>query len=375
MTPADLGTPALLLDWSRFERNIARMDDRMAAQGVALRPHVKTVKSAAAGRAMTARWSGAITVSTLKEAEEFLAAGFDDILYAVGIAPSKLSHAQRIARAGARLLLILDSVAAAHAVAAHGRAGGTRFPVLIEIDSDGHRAGVRPDDGDTLVAIGRALADGAELHGVITHGGGSYDAASPAELPRHAALERQGVTRAAAILHAAGFPCPVVSVGSTPTALFGTGFDGVTEVRAGVYATMDLVMAGLGVCAIDDIALSVLTSVIGHQPERGWLIIDAGWMALSRDRGTARQSIDQGYGLVCDEKGAPIGDLIVVQANQEQGIVAQRDGGALDVRRFPIGTLLRVLPNHACATAAQHGCFHVLSGDAVTENWPRFSGW
>ena len=152
--------------------------------------------------------------------------------------------------------------------------------------------------------------------------------------------------------------------------------DGVTEVRAGVYMFFDLVMAGIGVCKLEDIALSVLTSVIGHQSDRNWIITDAGWMALSRDRGTATQRVDQGYGVVCDLAGRPIDDLIVVATNQEHGIVSSRSGGAMELERFPVGTLLRILPNHACATAAQHDRYHVIAGEPVVETtWPRFSGW
>ena len=156
-------------------------------------------------------------------------------------------------------------------------------------------------------------------------------------------------------LRAAGLPCPIVSVGSTPTALSAEDLSGVTEVRAGVYVFFDLFMAGVGVCTLDDIALSVLTTVIGHQPDKGWAIVDAGWMAMSRDRGTQSQRIDQGYGVVCSADGVPIDDYVMTGANQEHGIVARRGGGAdaaID-KRFPIGTLLRVLPNHACATGAQ----------------------
>jgi D-serine deaminase-like pyridoxal phosphate-dependent protein len=152
--------------------------------------------------------------------------------------------------------------------------------------------------------------------------------------------------------------------------------EGVTEVRAGVYMFFDLVMAGLGVCTLDDIALSVLTSVIGHQRDRNWIITDAGWMAMSRDRGTSSQRVDQGYGLVCDLAGRPIDDLIVKSTNQEHGIIADRNGRSVDLDRFPVGTLLRVLPNHACATAAQYPEYQVIAGEPVVEaTWPRFSGW
>jgi D-serine deaminase-like pyridoxal phosphate-dependent protein len=138
----------------------------------------------------------------------------------------------------------------------------------------------------------------------------------------------------------------------------------------------DLVMAGLGVCAVDDIALSVLATVIGHQPDKSWIITDAGWMALSRDRGTAKQRIDQGYGLVCDAHGHPVEDLIVRDTSQEHGIIADRRGRAVDMARFPVGAQLRVLPNHACATAAQHAAYLVVNGGTEIEAvWPRFGGW
>ncbi|MFN9756552.1 MAG: DSD1 family PLP-dependent enzyme, partial [Planctomycetota bacterium] len=187
--------------------------------------------------------------------------------------------------------------------------------------------------------------------------------------------ERAAVVAATTRLRAAGHACPVVSVGSTPTALFARELTGVTEVRAGVYVFMDLVMAGLGVCAVDDVALSVLVSVIGHQTDKGWLLTDGGWMALSRDRGTADHAVDHGYGAVCSLAGEPIADLIVSGANQEHGIVSRRGGGPLDPRDFPVGTLLRILPNHACATAAQHAAYEVVHGADAIATWPRFGGW
>ena len=137
-------------------------------------------------------------------------------------------------------------------------------------------------------------------------------------------------------------------------------------------------MVGIGVCSLDDIASSVLVSVIGHQPSRGWIITDGGWMALSRDRGTATQPIDQGYGVVRSALGTALSeDLIVVSANQEHGVIARRDGGSIDPSSYPVGTLLRILPNHACATAAQHECYQVVSGARpdVLATWSRIRGW
>jgi D-serine deaminase-like pyridoxal phosphate-dependent protein len=166
-------------------------------------------------------------------------------------------------------------------------------------------------------------------------------------------------------------------VGSTPTAHFARSLEGVTEVRAGVYMFFDLVMHGVGVCTLDDIALSVLATVIGRKPEKGWILVDAGWMALSRDRGTAAQAVDQRYGVVCDLSGQPYPDLVVDQASQEHGIVALRPGSGGALPDLPVGARVRILPNHACATAAQHELYHVVAGTdpAVQARWPRMRGW
>jgi D-serine deaminase-like pyridoxal phosphate-dependent protein len=381
MTPADaldaLPTPALILDEARMLRNVARLRGRLGPLGVALRPHLKTVKSVKAARLLLTGGSGPATVSTLKEAEVFSAAGVRDILYAVGIAPQKLSRVLALRATGCDLSVVLDSPEQAIAVAEASRQAGDAVPVLIEIDCDGHRSGLRPDD-PAVVSIGHLVErGGAALRGVVTHAGESYGAVGADALAAFAEQERLAAVTAATALRAAGLPCPVVSVGSTPTAHFARDLAGVTEVRAGVFALFDLVMAGIGVCSLDDIALSVLTTVIGHQRERGWIIVDAGWMALSRDRGTARQAVDQGYGVVCDANGRVLDDLIVTGANQEHGIVAVRPDGTAALPELPVGTLLRILPNHACATAAQFDGYAVLPANASRSltHWPRFRGW
>ncbi|PWG03079.1 alanine racemase [Sphingosinicella humi] len=372
-------TPALLLDPAKLERNIERMRAQLAeaGDGVVLRPHLKTAKSIEVARRVLGGSNGPITVSTLLEAERFAEAGITDILYAVGIAQAKLDRVIEIRRREIDLTIITDNLVAAEAIAAAARASGEPIPVLIEIDSDGHRGGVPPEDRDRLIAIARTLASGGAVpRGVMTHYGGSYDARSQAELGEAARRERETTLAAAATLRAAGFEAPVASIGSTPTALNTKDLDGITEVRAGVYHFFDLVMAGLGVCSIDEIALSVLATVIGHQQDKGWILVDAGWMAMSRDRGTANQAVDQGYGLVCDASGLPWPDLIMTSANQEHGIIAVRPGSGAVLPDLPVGTQLRILPNHACATASQFDAYHVLGPDgAVTGRWPRFNGW
>ena len=369
LSPDALPTPALLLDETRMMRNIARLAERAEALGVTLRPHLKTAKSLEVARRVTGGAPGPITVSTLAEAEMFHDAGHADILYAVGIAPQKLARVEALRGQGCDLVVILDSAAQAQAMAQ------ARIPALIEIDSDGHRGGLRSDD-PALIELGRILHDRGCLRGVMTHAGESYAVRGAAAHAEFAEQERSAAVSAAETLRDAGLPCPVVSVGSTPTAHAARDLTGVTELRAGVYMFFDLVMAGIDVCTVDDIALSVLTTVIGHQPTKGWTMIDAGWMALSRDRGTASQDVDHCYGLVCDEAGRVLPDLIVVSANQEHGIVARRPGADGSMPDLPVGTRLRLLPNHACATAAQHDRYNVLPQDGgPLQTWLRFGGW
>jgi D-serine deaminase-like pyridoxal phosphate-dependent protein len=286
--------------------------------------------------------------------------------------PAKVPRAAALARRGAKLSTIVDSVDAALGLVDASANAGVDIPALIEIDSDGHRAGIRPGD-PRLLDVAHAL--GPKLRGVMTHAGDSYNCKTVDAIRAVAERKREAVVACARALRDAGHASPVVSVGSTPTATFARSFEGVTEVRIGVYVFNDLVMAGLGVCELDDIAISVLGSVIGHQREKHWVLTDAGWMALSRDRGTANQSVDQGYGVVCDARGRPIEDLIVADANQEHGIIARRGGGPIDFARFPIGSRVRILPNHACATAAQHDEYQVLREGQLGEAWERIHGW
>lgn len=369
-----LPTPAALIDVGRVRSNIARLQRHLGDLGVPLRAHLKTSKCVEIARMVMPAATGPATVSTLREAEQFAAAGVRDLLYAVGIGPDKLSRVVALRAAGVDLCIVLDSLDQARAVVAVCKDTKTRIPVLIEIDADGQRAGLHPDD-PLVIEIGRLLEQsGAELRGVMSHS--SYVQAGADAQRASAESERAAAVMAAENLRRAGLPCTVVSVGSTPTAHFARDLSGVTEVRAGVFVFFDLMMAGLGVCTVDDIALSVLATVIGHQRAKGRMLVDAGWTALSQDRGTARQAIDQGYGLVCDISGTPYPDLIVIAVNQEHGILALRSGSVAILPDIPIGSRVRILPNHACATATQFDRYHVLNEiDQVIGTWERFSGW
>ncbi|GGV25984.1 alanine racemase [Streptomyces longisporoflavus] len=378
-TLADPDTPFAVVDVHKSLRNIERLASRADRLGVTLRPHVKTAKSLAVAALMHGGTSMPVTTSTLAEAEAFADAGYTDITYAVGIDPHKLPRVIALLRRGVTLRVLLDSREQAVSVTAAAREAGLAIPAQIEIDCDGHRGGLKPGAPE-LTDIGRILHEAGCLDGVLTHAGESYFAHTPYDQRLAAENERDSAVAAARRLRAAGLPVGTVSVGSTPTAHAAEDLTGVTELRAGNYVFFDLVMAGLGVCRLEDLALSVVVTVIGHRPEYGWILTDGGWMAMSRDRGTAAQPRDQGYGLVLDLAGNPIPDLVMSAASQEHGTLTARDGATLP--ELPVGTRLRILPNHACATAAQHRGYHVIDSSqpvggapAVQAKWPRINGW
>ena len=368
-----LPTPCLLVERDRLQANIDRMNARADELNVTLRPHVKTHKSVEIAALIGA---DAITVSTLREAEYFAAAGYTDILYAVSIVPGKMDQVLALNLRGANVQVLLDMPRTAMEVAEAAAAKDEVVEAWIEIDVDGHRAGLEPDDPQVM-EIGRFLQQSphTRLAGVLTHAGGAYDCSSLPELEQHAEQERMLCVHAAHKLRKQDIRSSRVSVGSTPTALTARALEGVTELRAGVYVFFDLFQAGLGVCNIDDIALSVLTTVISHKPSHRRLIVDAGGLALSKDRGTASQAKDCGYGLVAHpDTGQVIPGLQVSAANQEHGVIELPEGFTLD--QFPVGSRLRILPNHACMTAAAHDHYHVVNPSGqILARWERCNHW
>jgi D-serine deaminase-like pyridoxal phosphate-dependent protein len=365
MTLDDLRTPCLVLDRTILRRNIATMAAALDRHGVPLRPHMKTAKSIDVARLVLDGQPGGITVSTLAEADYFAAHGIADILYAVGITPQKLDDVACLNAGGADIAVITDDLDTATAIAAHPKPPRA----LIEIDTGEARGGLAPTD-DRLTEIAARL--GRHLAGVMTHAGHSYAGRTHDDMRRIAEAERAGVVRAGERLRANGHAVPIVSMGSSPTALHGGSFDGVTEVRAGVYMFGDLFQAEIGTHWLDDIAVTVLASVIGHRP--GALLVDAGGLALSKDRSTEAVPKDYGFGLVLDRSGRrSYGDAIVRRAYQEHGMIMPDPACPIDL---PIGAKLRIAPNHTCMTAAAHDRYHVVDGtEDVVAVWPRVNGW
>ncbi len=373
MNLTELSTPTLLLDKGRLMANIARMQASADRLGVKLRPHLKTLKSAQAAEALIAAGANGITVSTLKEASYFLEHGIGDITYAVGMVPAKLAEAARLIAGGADLKVMTDNLDVARAIAADADQSGVEYKLLVEIDCGDKRGGLQADSAELLQIAEVIAASRACLQGLLTHAGQSYGVDNIAAIEQVAAQERDAVVQAAERLRAAGHVVETVSVGSTPTALYARDLSGVTELRAGVYTVFDMDQQSRGVCATEEIAMSVLSTVIGHNKAAGKILLDAGGLALSKDRSADRFRPEVGYGQLCHADGSIIADLYVTSVSQEHGHVAVRD--EFDYAQFPVGSQLRILPVHACMTAAAYDYFNLLENGLVSDRWDRVNGW
>jgi D-serine deaminase-like pyridoxal phosphate-dependent protein len=297
----------------------------------------------------------------------------------VTVLPDKLPRIAALVRRGIKFGVILDELAFAREVSRRAQDLGIVLDVLIELDSGEKRAGVFADSPE-LLELGRALAElpGTRLEGVLTHAGHSYQCRTIEDVRRVAEEERVVAVAAAERLRAIGLPVPVVSVGSTPTVTHGVNFEGLTEVRCGVYMFGDVMQSEIHSCSRDDIALSVLATVIGHRPQFNTALIDAGALALSKDRSTAAPGLaeDVGFGMVMDISCRQrIPGVTVGHVYQEHGLLVSR--GPFPYHALPVGSKVRVLPNHACMTAAMYDRYHVVAGngdqDVVT--WARINGW
>jgi D-serine deaminase-like pyridoxal phosphate-dependent protein len=352
-----LTTPAFLVDKRIVQRNCDSMREKAAASKVIFRPHVKTHKTREIGRMQHGGKIGPITVSTLAEAEFFAEDGWRDITYAVPIAPEKLERAAALARRVERLNLLLDSFDALQALERFGHA----FDVFLKVDCGYHRAGVDPERPESVELVQR-LAKVARFRGYLTHAGHSYNARDVEEIRRVARQETEAVTRFRERCGVDG----IRSIGSTPTASLTDRFD-ADEVRPGNYVFYDAFQATIGSCAFGDCGMSVLTTVVGSYPERRTMIVDAGALALSKDRGPDHIDPQFGYGIVCD--------LNLKRLPMRLHTLSQEHGKIEAHPVLPVGTRLRIVPNHSCLTAAMYDRYHVVDSGRIVDEWRPVRGW
>ncbi len=373
MDVSSLKTPSLLLDIDRVRKNAGRISDIANRNDARLRPHIKTHKCIEVAKIQTARHNGAVTVSTLAEARAFSENGFNDITYAVPIEPGKFDEAIEFVRNGVILHLLTDNANAAKQLDESAGIAGVKFEVFIKIDCGTHRVGVEPHTAEA-VDIPRQISDAKHLNfaGILTHAGHSYDVKTVEEIKAVACHERDVMVELAARLRSMSIEVPTVSIGSTPTINHIDHLDGIDEVRPGNYIFFDNYQATLGSCGFDDCALTVLAAVVHRDASRRKLVIDAGGIAMSKDRGPTHLDETCGYGRVLDLDGVDTG-MRLGSLSQEHGVIHTDDDSIFD--RYKVGDRVRILANHSCMTAAQHTHYNILENGSIVDRWKIHTGW
>jgi D-serine deaminase-like pyridoxal phosphate-dependent protein len=354
----EVETPALLLYRDVMERNLTHMADRASKLGVALRPHIKTHKCLALGHRQVALGAQGITVSTLFEAEAFARGGFTDLTWAFPLDRTHVPHAKRIAEQ-TTLRVILDDLETAKAIS------GTGLHVWLKVDCGYHRAGVDPSSRYALdVARELGAERGITFDGILSHSGHAYRTRNQDEAAQIAEQERQVMAWFAELLRKDGLPVRGVSVGSTPAMAAAKDLTGVTEARPGNYIFYDRTMVLIGCCAPQDVAVSVLATVVSHQPGASHFVVDAGALSLSKDLGpTHLGSLQPAFGEV---KGHP--ELTVASVSQEHGLIRAAAPAAIE-GKFKVGERLEIVPNHSCLTEAHFDEYVVIEGGRMIDRW------
>lgn len=364
----ELQTPAFVVDLPKVRNNAAAMIERFKNTGVRLRPHMKTHKTVECADIMTGGSRRCIVVSTLAEAFFYAEHGFDDILYAYPLPVDKLARCAELAQRLALFHVLVDSVAALQELRNTPLTGGKLWSVWLKLDCENKRAGV-PHDDPKAIDLAKAISEspGVELTGVYAHCGNSYDCTGLEEIHAVAQATTTATLRFMDKLKAAGISCPVSSIGSTPSCSHPvTDMALLSEVHPGNYVFYDVQQSLIGSCRLEDVAVRVLTRVIGHYPHRNQLLVDCGWTGLSLH---SLGRLDTGYAVI---DGHP--ELRLIGMTQEHGRI-EPVSGQLEFEKFPLGSMLAIIPYHSCATAAMHPVYFVHSNGEVEATWKPTRGW
>jgi D-serine deaminase-like pyridoxal phosphate-dependent protein len=366
-------TPSLIVDFQRMKRNAESVTARAKELKVALRPHVKTHRCAEIARLQTENNFGGIMVSTLAEAHFFAKNGFTDIVYGVPIESGKFSEAIEIAKTIERFAVLTDDAETVELLNQSAKRENARLAVFLKVDVGYHRCGVEPGAKEAF-EIPQKISDSSNLDfaGILTHAGHSYHAREPEKLLAVAHEERDKMRGLAEKLRARGLEVPTVSIGSPPTMSAVDNLEGVTELRCGNYIFYDAFQATLGSCGFEDCALTVLAAIVHRDSVRHKIVVDAGAVALSKDRGAVEFDADCGYGRVYDLEGNDL-NLRVGSLSQEHGEIFVDDETVFN--RLKVGSRVRVLANHSCLTALQHSHYHILDDGKIVERWEINRGW
>eukprot|EP01112_Ceratiomyxa_fruticulosa_P015291 TRINITY_DN4472_c0_g1_i2.p1 TRINITY_DN4472_c0_g1~~TRINITY_DN4472_c0_g1_i2.p1 ORF type:complete len:433 (+),score=88.42 TRINITY_DN4472_c0_g1_i2:64-1299(+) len=405
-TIQELPTPSFIVDINALKRNTQRMLDNAKELGVSVRPHMKTAKTVQGAEYMTAntpKEKAAITVSTIAEAKYYANAGFQDILYAIPIVTSKIPEVALLSSKIKRLSLFVDNEVHIKSLIQYKlenpSTSPARWSVYVKINAGNNRAGIEIGDPKSLDFV-RYVAvenkDHIDFMGIYAHSGHAYRSRNTEEIKAVALQEAELLSNFAQKLRdEKGVICPFVSIGSTPAcsvlatavkeslARGGKGIGLVNEIHPGNYVFYDLMQVEMGSCEYNDIAVSVVCKVVGHYPNRNMFLVDAGSLALFSDLGCHHlvapgsqttacipHPYVVGYGCIAGDS-----NLRVLGVTQELGKIEGVNGTKIDFSKYPIGSTVRIFPNHSCLTAALYSTYYIVDNENVVDEWHPVKGW
>ena len=363
---ARIETPGVLLDLDRLQRNIRAFQGLATAHDLRVRPHIKTHKCLEIGRMQIDQGAVGITAAKTDEALRFIESGTDSVTVAYPlVVESKLDRLIAASRdREVDLRLVVDSQEGVEAISRVAKKHQTRVGIFLKIDVGLHRCGVEPDD-PLLLELARAVEEDSclDFRGILSHAGQVYGAPDGAAAREIARQEHGLMNQVRQQLEDEGIEVAEVSIGSTPSLLAGDRFEGITEIRPGNYVFMDRTPLRLGLIQPDRVALSVLATVVSANAD--YFIFDAGSKTLSSDQGAHGMAGMEGFGLAYPEDAFQdeSAEMVVAKASEEHGFAA-RNG--LDL---PIGSRIRIVPNHSCSVANLAEMYTVVEGGEVVDQW------
>jgi D-serine deaminase-like pyridoxal phosphate-dependent protein len=315
----DLQTPALLVERSVLERNLATMS--AALPGARLRPHVKAHKCTALARLQAATGHTTFTCATIREVEGMAAAGLGtDLLLANEVLDA--TRLGRVSDAGARVTAAVDSTETVEAAAK----AGVR-EVIIDVNVGLPRCGCAVDDAGRLADLARSR--GLGVRGVMGYEGHLM------LVPDVEDRRKQTEECMSRLLNAhAAVGGDIVSAGGTGTYAVNTW---ANEIQAGSYALMDTAYGAVADLPFEQ-ALFLLATVISHTPPAEGI---PGWAGT-------------------------------VWFCSDEHVTWQPD----DYDAVAIGDRVRVVPAHVDPTIALHERMWLVDGDEVVDELPvDLRGW
>ena len=358
MNKQQLRTPAILVDLDALERNIARYQALCDRHGKQLWPMVKTHKSTSFTLMQQRAGAKGFLCGTLDECEALRDLGITNIMYAYPVAgEASLRRAVELAKS-CDFTLRLDCPDAVRELNAAAEAAQTVINYTVIIDSGLHRFGMTPEAAPGFVAGLKDLR-GLAFRGISTHPGHVYGGSRPEDVAAYVADEKNSLAQAKRLLEAAGFACPMVSSGSTPTFAGAVDDPHINIYHPGNYVFHDCIQMSLGVVGEADCALRILATVISRPaPDR--LVIDAGAKCFGLDKGAHGAGTITGHGRIV---GHP--DLELYSLSEEVGKIHIKPDTPLKV-----GDRIEVIPNHSCSSANLTSWLIGCRGDVVRELLP-----